>query len=66
METKKVKSVCKTEARKAVKGHEKAMHGPKKMRAGGKTNEEMKRLGRGLAKVANQKAPIRNVRKMGI
>ena len=29
METKKVRSVCKTEARKAVKGHEKAMHGKK-------------------------------------
>ena len=27
METKKVRKVCKTEARKAVKGHEKAMHG---------------------------------------
>jgi hypothetical protein len=27
METKKVRGVCRTEARKAVKGHEKAMHG---------------------------------------
>jgi hypothetical protein len=27
METKKVRKVCRTEARKAVKGHEKAMHG---------------------------------------
>ena len=66
MDTKKVKSVCKTEARKAVKGHEKAMHGVKKMRAGGKTNIDMKKMGRGLAKVANQKSPVRNVRKMGI
>lgn len=66
METKKVKSVAKTEARKAVKGHEAAMHGPKKMRAGGKTNIDMKKMGRGLAKVANQKSPVRNVRKMGI
>ena len=66
MDTKKVKSVCKTEARRAVKGHEKAMHGVKKMRAGGKTNEEMKKYGRGMAKVMNQKAPVRNVRKMGI
>jgi hypothetical protein len=31
MRIKKVRSVCKTEARKAVKGHEKAMHGVKKM-----------------------------------
>jgi hypothetical protein len=30
METKKVRKVCKTEARKAVKGHEKVMHGLKK------------------------------------
>ena len=59
METKKVKSVCKTEARKAVKGHEKAMHGPKKMRAGGKTNEEMKKYGRGMAKVMNQRQSVR-------
>lgn len=34
MDTKKVRKVCKTEARKAVKGHEKAMH-TKKMSAGG-------------------------------
>jgi len=32
MNTKKVRTVCKTEARKAVKGHEKKMH---KMREGG-------------------------------
>ena len=59
MDTKKVKSVCKTEARKAVKGHEKAMHGVKKMRAGGKTNEEMKKYGRGMAKVMNQRQSVR-------
>jgi hypothetical protein len=29
METKKVRKVCKTEARKAVKGHEKVMHNKK-------------------------------------
>jgi hypothetical protein len=39
-------------ADKAVKGHEKRMH---KMAKGGKTNLQMKQLGRGLAKVANQK-----------
>ncbi len=66
MTMKKVKSVAKAEARKAVKGHEASMHGPKKMRAGGKTNEEMKKYGRGMAKVMNQKSPVRNVRKMGI
>ena len=49
-----------------VKKHEKRMHAAKKMRAGGKTNEEMKRLGRGLAKVANQKASVRKVPKSGI
>jgi hypothetical protein len=39
-------------ADKAVKGHEQRMH---KMAKGGKTNLQMKQLGRGLAKVANQK-----------
>jgi hypothetical protein len=42
-------------AKKAVKGHEVKMHGVKKMAKGGKTNAQMKQLGRGLAKVANQK-----------
>lgn len=49
-----------------VKKHEQRMHKAKKMRAGGKTNEEMKRLGRGLAKVANQKSPVRKVPKSGM
>jgi len=56
MTMKKVKSVAKAEARKAVKGHEKTMHGPKKMRAGGKTNLDMKKYGRGMAKVMNQRS----------
>jgi hypothetical protein len=60
METKKVKSVAKTEARKAVKGHEKVMHGAKKMRAGGKTNLDMKKYGRGMAKVMNQRQSARS------
>jgi len=55
METAKVKGIAKTEAKKVVKGHEASMHGTKKMAAGGKTNLQMKQLGRGLAKVANQK-----------
>ena len=60
-----IKSVAKAEAKKAVKGHEKAMHG-KGYRAGGKTNLDMKKMGRGLAKVANQKSPVRKVPKAGI
>lgn len=61
-DVKQVKKIAKAE----VKGHERAMHGAKKMRAGGKTNAEMKTLGRGLAKVANQKSPVRKVPKSGI
>jgi len=60
METKKVKSVAKTEARKAVKGHEKVMHGAKKMRAGDKTNLDMKKYGRGMDKVMNQRQSARS------
>ena len=52
-------------AKKEVKAHENRMHG-KGYRAGGKTNLEMKTLGRGLAKVANQKSPVRKVPKTGI
>lgn len=59
MDTKKVKSVCKTEARKAVKGHEKTMHGAKKMKAGGPTSLDMKKYGRGMAKVMNQRQSVR-------
>lgn len=44
-----IKKVAKAE----VKSHEKRMH---KMAKGGKTNLQMKQLGRGLAKVANQKS----------
>ena len=49
---KKDKPVMEKIAKKAVKGHESRMH---KMAKGGKTNLQMKQLGRGLAKVANQK-----------
>ena len=48
----------KATAAKAVHKHERAMHKGKpltKMAKGGKTNLQMKQLGRGLAKVANQK-----------
>jgi hypothetical protein len=59
-------SAVKKVAAKEVKKHEQRMHGAKKMRAGGKTNEEMKRLGRGMAKVANQLSPVRKVRATGL
>ena len=59
MNTSKVRKVCKTEARRAVKGHEKAMHGVKKMKAGGPTSMDMKKYGRGMAKVMNQRQSVR-------
>ena len=46
----------------AVHKHEKRLHPGKpmtKMAKGGKTNIQMKQLGRGLAKVANQKSGAR-------
>ena len=56
----KVKRIADREASKMVRGHESRMHkGVKKMRAGGKTNAEMKKLGRGMAKVMNQRSPMR-------
>jgi len=39
-------------AKKAVKGHEQRMH---KMAKGGVTSEQMKSMGRNLARAANQK-----------
>ena len=55
----KVRKVSKAEARQAVKAHEKAMHGAKKMKAGGPTSLEMKKYGRGMAKVMNQRQSVR-------
>jgi hypothetical protein len=46
-------------AKEEVGKHERAMHGTKKMRAGGKTNSEMKKYGRNMAKVMNQRSPVR-------
>ena len=43
-------------AKKEVKRHEKAMHGYAK---GGKTNLDMKKYGRGMAKVINQRGSSR-------
>lgn len=47
-----MKKVAKTE----VKAHEKRMHGMKK---GGVTSADMKKMGRNLARVANQKSGAR-------
>lgn len=54
------------DAKKALKDHMakgmKSAHpdaAVKKMRAGGKTNSDMLKMGRGLAKIANQKSPGR-------
>ena len=58
------KSAMKKVAKAEVKAHEQKMH--KGYRAGGKTNIDMKKMGRGLAKVANQMSPVRRVRKTGI
>jgi hypothetical protein len=52
MDTKQVKKI----AGKEVKSHEKRMHGSKKMAKGGVTTEQMKSLGRNLARAANQKS----------
>ena len=53
MDKQTVKKIADTE----VKAHEKRMHpGAKKMRAGGKTNLDMKKYGRGMAKVMNQRS----------
>ena len=49
------KTAMKKVAKAEVKSHERKMHGVKKMAKGGKTNAQMKQLGRNLAKVANQK-----------
>jgi hypothetical protein len=51
MDKKEVKAI----ADKEVSAHEKRLHpGAKKFAKGGKTNLQMKQLGRGMAKVANQ------------
>lgn len=50
---KKDKPLMEKIAKKAVKGHEKRMH---KMAKGGVTNDQLKSMGRNLARVANQKS----------
>ena len=56
------------DAKKAVHAHEKHMHPGKpmtKFAKGGKTNMQMRELGRNLAKVANQKKSSFTYRKSG-
>jgi hypothetical protein len=54
MDTKKVKQIADTEAKKMVKGHESRMHA-KGMKKGGPTGEDRMRVGRNLSRAANQK-----------
>ncbi len=57
------------DAKAAVHKHETEKHPGKpltKLAKGGKTNLQMKQLGRNLAKVANQKKSVRKVPKSGV
>ena len=53
------KTAMKKVAKAEVKSHEQKMHGVKKMRAGGKTNADMLKYGRNMAKIMNQRSPMR-------
>jgi len=55
MDTKKVKQIADTEAKKMVKGHESRMHA-KKMAKGGVTTDQAMKYGRNLARANNQKS----------
>lgn len=57
MDKKQVKRIADVEANKAVKGHESRMHA-KKFHKGGKTNADMLTMGRGMAKVRDQKTGL--------
>lgn len=46
-------------AKAEVKAHEKRMHGVKGMKAGGPTSMDMKRMGRNMARVMNQRGSSR-------
>jgi hypothetical protein len=48
----KMKKVAKAE----VKAHEQKMHGVKKMKAGGPTSMDMKKMGRNMARAMNQRS----------
>lgn len=54
----KMHRVAEDVAKKEVKKHEKSMHG-KGFYKGGKTDADMLKMGRGLAKVQNQKTGMR-------
>lgn len=56
MEKAQVKKIADVEANKAVKTHEKKMHGTKKLAKGGVTSENMRKYGRNLARAMNQKS----------
>jgi len=53
-----MKGVARKAATKAVKAHERRMH-KKGMKAGGPTSLDMKKYGRGMAKVMNQRQSVR-------
>ena len=55
MDKKQVKAIADTEAAKAVKGHESRMHA-KGMKKGGVTSADMKKYGRNMARVMNQRS----------
>lgn len=50
------KTAMKKVAKAEVKAHEKKMHGAKGMKAGGPTSMDMKRMGRNMARVMNQRS----------
>ena len=54
MDKKEVKTIADVEAKKEVKSHEKRMH--KGMAKGGVTSEAMKKYGRNMARVMNQRS----------
>lgn len=58
-----MKNDMKKVAKEEVKAHEKRMHGMKK---GGVTSLDMKKYGRGIAKVMNQRSPMSKVNKGGL
>lgn len=51
-----MKDGMKAIANKAVKGHEKRMHG---MKAGGPTSADRKKYGKNMARVMNQRSPTK-------
>lgn len=58
MDKKQVKRIADVEAKKEVKSHEKRMHKGKGFHKGGKTNEDMLKMGRGMAKVQDQRTGL--------